>query len=111
MAINFVSGDTAPQLKITLKDSLSTDQVLDLTGAEVYFHIRAAGTTALLLTKVAELDEDPTTGVVYINWNTTDLLNRPAGQYEAEIEIYYPATNFRQTVYDLVTFNVRGQIA
>jgi len=35
----------------------------------------------------------------------------PAGEYEGEIEVYWSATNARQTVYDLLKFKVREDIA
>lgn len=109
MAINFVRGDTAPQLKLTLRDSLSTDQVLDLTGAVVKLHIRAVGSSTVSLSKTATV-LDPTTGVAYINWAEGDL-TMAAGSYEAEVEVYYSATGIRETVYDFIQITVRGEIA
>lgn len=109
MAINFVRGDTAPQLKLTLKDSLLPDQALDLTGAVVKLHIRAVNSSTLSLTKTATVLE-PTTGVAYINWTEGDLM-MAAGNYEAEVEVYYSATGIRQTVYDFISLAIRGDIA
>jgi len=109
MAINFVRNDTAPQLKLTLKDSLLPDQALDLTGAVVRLHIRAVGASTLSLTKTATILA-PTTGVAYIDWVDGDLA-MAAGSYEAEVEVYYSATGLRQTVYDFISILVRGDIA
>lgn len=109
MAINFVRGDTAPQLKLTLKDSLLPNQDLDLTGAVVQLHIRAVGASTLSLTKTATI-LDPTDGVAYIDWVAGDL-SMAAGTYEAEVEIYYSSTGLRQTVYDFITIVIRGEIA
>ena len=115
MAINFVRGDTAPQLKLTLTDSLLPDQALDLTGAVVYFHIRAVGSSTLSLTKTATILA-PTTGVAYINWVAGDLgspggIGLAAGAYEAEVEVYYASTGIRETIYDFVSINIRNDIA
>jgi hypothetical protein len=109
MAINFVRGDTAPQLKLTLKDSLLPDQALDLTNAVVRLHIRAVGSSTLSLTKTATILA-PTTGVAYIDWVDGDL-SMAAGSYEAEVEVYYTSTGLRQTVYDFISILVRGDIA
>ena len=109
MAINFVRGDTAPQLKLTLRDSLSTNQVLNLTGAIVKLHIRAVGSSTLSLSKTATITA-PTTGVAIIEWAEGDL-TMAAGSYEAEVEVYYPNDNIRETVYDLISITIRGEIA
>lgn len=109
MAIYLVRGDTAPQLKLTLSDALQPTEVLDLTGATVFMHIRAVNSSVLSLTKTATI-LDPTTGVAYINWVVGDL-QMAAGNYEAEIEVYYSATGIRQTVYDFISLVVRGDIA
>jgi deferrochelatase/peroxidase EfeB len=108
MAINFVQGDTAPQLRLTLKDSLLPDQALDLTGAVVKLHIRAVNSQTVL-TKTAQLT-DATAGIATITWADTDWQGA-AGTYEGEVEVYYSATNIRETVYELVSFTLRDDIA
>lgn len=109
MAINFVRGDTAPQLRLTLKDSLLPDLALNLTNSVVKLHIRAVGTTTPVLTKTAVLT-NPTAGIVTIEWAETDL-QLAAGTYEGEVEVYYSSTNIRETVYELLSFIIRADIA
>jgi hypothetical protein len=66
-----------------------------------------SGTFAL--TKTATILA-PTTGVAYIDWVDGDL-SMAAGNYEAEVEVYYAGNNFRQTVYDFISLTIREQIA
>lgn len=110
MAINFVRGDTAPQLKLTLKDSLLPDQALNLDGALVRLHIRAVGASTLSLTKTATISTPATAGEAIIEWVEGDL-SMAAGNYEAEVEVYYSSTGLRQTVYDFISIVIRGEIA
>lgn len=108
MALNFVRGDTAPQIQLTLTDDV-TGLPLDLTDAVVSLHVRAVNTTVLSFTRIATIIA-PLTGVCVIVWGTTDLQVAP-GNYEAEVEVYYIETGIRETIYDLLTFVVRADIA
>ena len=108
MALNFVRGDTAPQIQLTLTDDV-TGLPLNLTGATVSLHVRAVNTTVLSFTRAATI-LTPLDGVCVIAWGETDLMVAP-GNYEAEVEVYYAETGIRETIYDLLSFVVRADIA
>jgi hypothetical protein len=106
--IKLVQGDTRPQVRLTLTDE-NTGAVLDLTGATVTLHFRAVGASTSLFSRQGVVLDAPN-GIAVITWQAGDL-NVPAGEYEGEIEVYWSATNARQTVYDLIKFKVREDIA
>ena len=105
--INLVHGDTAPQLKLTLTDD-TTLEAVNLTGAVVNLYVRAANSSVLAFTRQATI-ANPTTGICYIAWGSTDLV-RAAGAYDAEVEIYWAGTGIRETIYDLLSLNIRDEI-
>ena len=115
--INLVTGDTLPELTLTLKDSntAASGQILDgedsntwspidVTGATVKLRIRTLGSTAIKSTLTC-LVVSGTDGKVSTNFPTGTL--DAAGTYEAEIEITF-ANGGIQTVYDLVKLKVRS---
>lgn len=106
--IKFVHGDTAPQLKITITDSVSGN-VVNLTGYVVTVYIRAVGSANLVLTKVPTITSPATLGECIITWNTNDLI-QAAGNYEAEIELYNASTGSRETIYDLLSLSIRAEV-
>jgi hypothetical protein len=101
----FVSGDTSPQIAITLTREDGT--ALDLSDATVYLHIRAKGAPAVTLTKTATIT-NPTEGETVIAWATGDL-DLAAGAYEAEVEIV--TDTYRETVFDTLAIQIRDDIA
>lgn len=101
----FVSGDTSPQIEVTL--TRESGDVVNLTGATVYLHIRAKGATSVTLTKTATVT-NPTGGVFVVSWDDGDL-NLSAGAYDAEIEVV--TDTYRETVYDLLQIQIRDDIA
>lgn len=101
----FVSGDTSPQMQVTL--TRDDGSAVDLTGATVYLHIRAKGSPTLTLTKTAAI-YDAVNGVFVVAWAEGDL-DLAAGVYDAEIEVITAA--YRETVYDLLQIQIRDDIA
>lgn len=107
--IKLVRGDTAPQIRLTLTDEVSTDPI-DLTGATVTLHFRAVGSDTVLFSRPAFINQDiAATGVCVISWEEDDL-DVEAGDYEGEIEIVRPGGG-RETIYDILKFRVREQFA
>ena len=115
--INLVTGDTLPELTLSLKDSntAASGQILDgedsntwspidVTGATVRLRIRTLGSTVIKSTLTC-LVISGTDGKVSTNFPTGTL--DAAGTYEAEIEITF-ASGGIQTVYDLVKLKVRS---
>jgi hypothetical protein len=108
----FVQSDTLPQIKLTLTDEV-TNQPKNLTGKLVSLHAKPTTGTGVSFTRSASLDlngTDRVNGIGYIVWQPGDL-NRPAGNYTAEIEIYDSSTQARETVYETLTLVIREDIA
>lgn len=112
----FVQSDTLPQIKLTLTDEL-TNSPKDLTGKTVALHAKPSTGTGIKFSRqaiwpVATEAAERSAGIAYIQWLDGDL-NRPAGTYTAEIEIYdgtvTPPT--RETVYDVFNIVIREDIA
>jgi hypothetical protein len=101
----FVSGDTSPQISVTL--TRESGEVVDLTGATVYLHIRAKGAPTVTLTKTATIT-NPTDGVFVVAWVEGDL-DLAAGAYDGEIEVV--TDTYRETVYDLLAIHIRDDVA
>lgn len=107
--IKLVSGDTGPQIRLTLTDE-TTGLPIDLTGAAVTLHFRAVGDTTVLFSRLLYVAPDTAAnGIALVNWGSTDL-NQPAGDYEGEIEIVF-ADAVRQTMYDPLKFKLREDYA
>lgn len=107
----FVQSDTLPQIKLTLTDQV-TNTAKDLTGKTVYIHVKPAVGNGVAFSREAtyQLVTDRANGIAYIQWLDGDL-NRPAGTYNAEIEIYDAVSGGRETIYDLITIVLREDIA
>ena len=101
----FVSGDTSPQMSVTL--TREDGSAVDLTGATVYLHIRAKGSPTLTLTKTASIS-DAVNGVFIVVWAEGDL-DLAAGAYEAEIEVV--TDTYRESVFDLLQLQIRDDVA
>jgi hypothetical protein len=107
--IKLVQGDTGPQIKLTLTNQV-TNQPINLTGATVTLHFRAFASDTALFSRPAFINPDlAATGVCFIEWEEGDLDVEP-GDYEGEIEVVRPF-GVRETIYDLLKFRVRGEIA
>jgi hypothetical protein len=108
--IKLVQGDTYPQVKVTLTEETS-GQAIDLTGATVTLHFRAVGSTTALFSRNGYVNPGTATnGKAIFQWQAGDL-NVPAGDYEGEIEAVWSNIGARQTVYELLKFKVREDIA
>lgn len=109
--IKLVQGDNSPQLKLTLTDS-TTNSPIDLTGATVTLHVKPRDSSVLSFSRPATIinSQDAQAGVCYIVWSNTDL-DRAAGLYDAEIEMFWSNTGIRETIYDLLTIQIREDIA
>ncbi len=105
--IKLVQGDTRPQIKVNLTEE-DTGNIIDLTGATVTLHFRAVGGTTPLFSRAGVVTNAVQGEAVFI-WQNGDL-NLDAGEYEAEVEVYWAASNARQTVYDLLKFRLREDI-
>lgn len=108
----FVQSDTLPQIKLTLTDEV-TELARNLTGKLVSLHAKPSSGAGVSFTRPAQLDINPTdrvNGIAYIVWESGDL-NRPPGEYNAEIEIYDSATGARETVYETIKIVIREDIA
>ncbi|MGA1046952.1 MAG: hypothetical protein ACO3UU_03005 [Minisyncoccia bacterium] len=112
----FVQSDTLPQIKLNLTDEV-TDLPKDLTGKIVSLHAKPSTGTGIKFSRqaswpVATEASLRSQGVAFIQWLDGDL-NRPAGTYVAEIEIYDPTANppTRETVYDVFNIVIREDIA
>lgn len=107
--IKLVQGDTGPQIRLTLTDQQSGDPI-DLTGATVTLHFRAADSDTVTFSRPAYINPDTaTTGVCVIDWEEGDLDVEP-GLYNGEIEIV-SGTGSRETIYELLKFKVREDFA
>lgn len=101
----FVSGDTSPQMQVTL--TREDGSAVDLTGATVYLHIRAKGSPTLTKTKTATIS-NALNGVIIVVWAEGDL-DLAAGAYEAEIEVV--TDTYRESVFDLLQLQIRDDVA
>ena len=114
--LNYVVGDTLPELTFTFKDSntaasgqtldtedSSTWSPIDITGATVKLRIREVGSTNISATITPTITSG-TAGTCATDFPTTAFPS--AGVYEGEIEITF-ASGGKQTVNDLLKFKVR----
>ena len=108
--IKLVQGDTYPQLRVSLTDE-NTGEAIDLNGATVTLHFREVGGTAPLFSRAGFVNPtDAAQGKAVFVWQEGDL-NIPAGEYEGEVEVYWSNTGARQTVYELLKFRLREDVA
>lgn len=105
----YVRGDTGPQLKVTVVDD-GTDQPVDLGGAVVTLHFRAAGEDNVLFSRQLVIPSNTAAqGVAVVDWDEGDL-DQEAGTYEGEIEVVR-ANGIRETMYDKLKFKIRDDFA
>jgi len=115
--INLVTGDTLPELTLTLRDSStaasgvtldpndsSTWAPINVSGATVRLRLRELGSTTVKSTLTCSVT-DGSAGKVATDFPAGTL--DTAGTFEGEIEITF-ASGGIQTVYDLIKFKVRG---
>ena len=105
--IKLVQGDTLPNVRLTLTDPV-TGTAINLsagtTTVNVYF--RKAGDETILATIVCTKVNGGSTGQIQFNFSA-GVLSVDPGAYEGEVEISFDGQ--KQTVYELLKFNVRKQ--
>lgn len=114
--LNYVVGDTLPELTFSLKDAntaasgqtldaedSSTWAPIDITGATVKLRVRAAGETTINSVITTTITSG-IGGTCATDFPTTAFPS--AGVYEGELEITF-ASGGTQTVDDLIKFKVR----
>lgn len=116
--IRLVSGDTLPEINITLKDSntaatgqtlnpsdSATWAIMDLsTAVSVKMNFRKIGDTAIHETITCSVVAPAANGNVIMRWTDTALAGI-SGDYEGEIKVNYATKTV--TVADLLKFDVR----
>ena len=83
MAFSIRKNDTSPSLQALLKDADSNP--IDLTGANVRFHMKAIGGAIKVDAAMTIVDQN--NGTVRYDWNTGDT--DTVGTYEVEFEVTY----------------------
>jgi hypothetical protein len=104
--IKLVQGDNLPIIRLTLKNADGTP--LDVSGATVKVYFRAADSDTVLSTLICIPVTNGSDGVVQFNF-TGNTLQVDPGLYEGEVEVDFGG--LKQTVYDVLKFNVRQQFA
>lgn len=117
--IKLVQGDDLPGVGFTIRDAnraadgqeldkkdSETWRPVDLTGATVSAIVSLAGENRQTDTVVVFV-ATPSAGEVVLHLNDCTFLENP-GQYGCEITVEFPLG--QQTVYDLLTFDVRERI-
>ena len=115
--INLVTGDTLPELSLTLRDAntAASGRILDsndeetwapinIEGATVRLKIRKIGAVSLSATLTFSVT-DGKNGKVVTNWPAGTLTE--AGTFEAEIEITFVGGGI-QTIHDLLKLKVKS---
>jgi len=105
----YVQGDTGPQIKLDLAEEDTGDPV-DLTGATVTLHFRAAGEDQILFSRPFFVNpQTATNGEAILQWEDTDL-EQEAGAYEGEVEVVR-SNGLRETLFDKLKFKIREDFA
>jgi len=104
----YVQGDTGPQMRFTFTDE-DTGLLTDLTGAQVFLHLRPTGGSVVLTRELFINPETATNGEAIVAWQEGDLDVTP-GTYEAEIEVIH-SSGLRETLFDIVVLRIRADFA
>lgn len=99
-----VVGDTRPVLRMTCE--IGDPVIIDLTGCQVYFIFRKAGSSLTKFKRVCVIVQPPTLGVVEYQWQSGDL--DTIGDFMGELEIHFPDQTIQTS--KLMHFRVRGQL-
>jgi hypothetical protein len=102
--VKLVQGDFGHKLSVTLLDDAS-GAALNVSGATVRLFFRKSDGTSLTATVVATFPAGGADGKVEFTWPAGALA--AVGRYDGEVEI--DTGTKKQTVYDLIKFNVRAQ--
>lgn len=77
-------NDTSPAMLATLQDA--DGNAVNVTGATVRFHMRAVGSTTIVVDEAATIVTD-LDGLVRYDWQAADT--DTIGSYQAEFEVTY----------------------
>ena len=77
-------NDTSPAMLATLQDA--DGNAVNVTGATVRFHMRAVGSTTVVVDEAATI-VTAADGIVRYNWQAADT--DTIGSYQAEFEVTY----------------------
>lgn len=86
MSFYIKQDDTTPSLRADLKNG--NGDAVDLLDATVRFHMRAIGSTNVLIDAAATVISEPG-GTVQYDWVAGDTSD--VGSYQVEFEVTYPA--------------------
>ena len=101
--LQFVQGNTAPDIKATIHALGAPDEAIDLTGCTVHFQMRKEDDRRFTVNNEAEvLDEEG--GQVRYRWGPNDLA--VPGDYEIQWLVTY-ADDRAQTTSESETIRVR----
>lgn len=115
----YVQNDTLPQIKLTFTDEITGTakdlrQVANLSSnMAISMHVKPASGTGVSFTRAATIPDQSilaNKGIAFISWQNGDL-SRPAGTYNAEVEIVDASVGSRETIYDMITLVIREDIA
>lgn len=107
--IRLVRNDTGPQIRFTLVDE-STGDPINLSSATATLHMKSATTGLVVLSRSLTIPVSTAAqGIAIAVWDAGDL-NLTPGDYDGEVETVL-STGIRQTVYDVLKFRIREQIA
>jgi len=85
MAFYIKQNDTAPALRVILKDG--DDEAIDLEDATIRFHMRSIGSTTVKVDSIAPAILPYANGIVQYDWSASDT--DTAGSYHGEFEVTY----------------------
>lgn len=105
MSLNFVQGDTAPDLNATIHLEEDPEAPVDLTDASVRFQMRQANDRRYTVDAEADII-DAMAGTVRYQWAPNDLAQ--PGEYQAQWEITFLDSTV-QTTTPTQTLTVRRQ--
>lgn len=105
MSLNFIQGDTAPDISAIIHAEDDVSAPVDLTGATVRFQMRFPEGNKYRVNAQAVID-DPVQGKVSYAWGANDLSQH--GEYQAQFEVTFAGGKV-QTTYPPVTLSVHRQ--
>ena len=105
--IKLVQGDSLrPQVQVTITDD-NTGAIINITGATCILKFRAVGATTLTDT-ITGVVTNGTAGQVVFLMSTLSMAG-PAGDYEGQIQITFPAGAGIQSVFNTLRFRLASE--
>jgi hypothetical protein len=105
MSLNFVQGDTAPDITASIHDEDNPSLLSNLTGATVRFQMRREDDKRYQVNAVATVMNGPG-GIVSYSWGPNDL--SVPGTFFVQWEVTYPGGRVQTTAQE-VEITVRRQ--